>query len=460
MAHTLTGEVENTLATLSVDREGRLMAADPRLLAMERAAGGGIGSELAIPALSALVRLARTLASPVSRAVIVADGDFDVSLQVAAHLSGDGVVLSATGWRAQTASPPLQEAGLGRNAFDELENDGNWTCDQALVFLTGPRSLFDGSGEALGKAKLHTLLRFSETEDGELPILAALAEHLPFEGQPAQLRAQPNIQLTMYGGPQTDAAGQFSGFSGGLKYADRAHAVRSRARPQPDIRANSQFAERLDAALRAPLARIVGDADAIASRNDGALRQDYVTYAGDISVAARHLLGLVDDLVDMQAIEQPGFSVAKESIDMADIARRASGLLGVRAGDRGIKIDAPPLGEMLPATGDFGRTLQILVNLIGNAVRYSPAGSMVWVRTEEEGDLAAVIVADQGKGIAIADQLRIFEKFHRVDPSEPGGSGLGLFISRKLARAMGGDITVDSAPGQGARFVLTLPRAD
>ena len=100
-----------------------------------------------------------------------------------------------------------------------------------------------------------------------------------------------------------------------------------------------------------------------------------------------------------------------------------------------------------------------MVNLIGNAVRYSPQDSSVWLRTEQEGDLAAIIVADQGKGIAEEDQTRIFEKFERVDPSEPGGSGLGLFISRKLARAMGGDITLDSAPGQGARFVLTLPLA-
>ena len=97
------------------------------------------------------------------------------------------------------------------------------------------------------------------------------------------------------------------------------------------------------------------------------------------------------------------------------------------------------------------------MNLITNAIRYSPEGGQVWIRTEREGDLAAVIVADQGKGIAAGDQDRIFEKFERVDPSEPGGAGLGLYIARRLARAMGGDIAVDSAPGQGARFTFTLP---
>jgi signal transduction histidine kinase len=184
-----------------------------------------------------------------------------------------------------------------------------------------------------------------------------------------------------------------------------------------------------------------------------------VGYAGDIAAAGRHLLGLVDDLVDLQAIEGGAASIDFEIVDLADAARRAAGLLGVRASDKEVRIDAPDTDETLDARGDFRRVLQILVNLVGNAVRYSPPGSMVWIRIEDEGDLAAVIVADQGKGIAIEDQDRIFEKFERVDPSEPGGSGLGLFISRRLARLMGGDITVDSAPGMGARFVLTLPKS-
>ncbi|MCY1177426.1 Non-motile and phage-resistance protein [compost metagenome] len=187
------------------------------------------------------------------------------------------------------------------------------------------------------------------------------------------------------------------------------------------------------------------------------MRQDYADYAADIASAGRHLMGLVDDLVDLQAIERPDFVVAKEAIDLADVARRAAGLLQVRASEAKVRIDRPSLGETLAATGEFRRALQVLVNLIGNAVRYSPPDGMVWVRAEREGTVAAVIVADQGKGIALEDQARIFEKFERVDPREVGGSGLGLYIARRLARAMGGDVTVDSAPGQGARFVFTLP---
>ena len=129
----------------------------------------------------------------------------------------------------------------------------------------------------------------------------------------------------------------------------------------------------------------------------------------------------------------------------------------MRAADAGIRIDAPTATDSLPASGEFKRALQIVVNLLTNALRYTPQGGQVWMRTDREGDLVALVVADQGKGISPADQGRIFEKFERVDPNEPGGTGLGLYIARRLARAMGGDISVDSAPGQGARFTFTLP---
>ena len=227
------------------------------------------------------------------------------------------------------------------------------------------------------------------------------------------------------------------------------------AGPSPHDR--SAFGERLDQALRAPLAHIIDNAERLRAQPDGPLRRDYAGYAADIASAGRHLLALVDDLVDLQAIERPDFRPEAEPIDLADIARRAAGLLAVRAADRNVRIDGPGEDEALPATGDFTRALQIMMNLITNAIRYTPEGGQVWLRPEREGDLAAIVVADQGKGIAEADQERIFDRFERVDPTEPGGTGLGLYIARRLARFMGGDIAVDSAPGQGARFTFTLP---
>ncbi len=264
-----------------------------------------------------------------------------------------------------------------------------------------------------------------------------------------------NDSYRLAGVPLIDGSGRFAGFRGSAT-AELApqHDIGPQAPPPSDIPA---FSERLDKALRAPLDHIIRNAEAINARLEGPLTDDYATYASDIASAGRHLLGLVDDLVDLQAVERPDFAPEAEEIDLADVARRAAGLLSVRAADKNVRIDMPDDDERLPATGDFRRALQILTNLLSNAVRYSPDGGMIWIRVEQEDDLACVVVADQGKGIAPDDQDRIFAKFERVDASEPGGSGLGLYIARRLARAMGGDITVDSAPGQGARFVLALP---
>jgi len=210
-------------------------------------------------------------------------------------------------------------------------------------------------------------------------------------------------------------------------------------------------------ALRQPIGRIIANAESINGRLEGPLRADYAGYASDIADAARHLLALVEDLTDLEAIEGQGFSAIDEPIDLADLARRAAGLLAIRASDKRIRVDAPAEDEALPARGEFRRVLQILLNLIGNAISYTPEGSMIWIRLDEDDGRACVTVADQGPGIDADEQARLFRKWERLGRSGDGGSGLGLYISKRLAEAMRGDLSVDSAPGQGARFTLTLP---
>ena len=210
--------------------------------------------------------------------------------------------------------------------------------------------------------------------------------------------------------------------------------------------------------LRQPIARIIANAETIRTKLAGPLADAYSDYAADIAAAGQHLLELIEDLSDLEVVEAEEFTTAPDNIDLADVARRAVGILGVRARERGIHIDAPRHDESLPAVGEFRRVLQILLNLIGNAIRYTPEGSQIWVRLEAVADTASITVADQGQGLSEAQQAVVFEKFERLGRSGDGGSGLGLYISRKLALAMGGRLSVESAPGQGARFTLTLPR--
>lgn len=448
-----------------VDRDGRLIEADQRLHDLNARAGGAIGQPLAVPQIAALSRLAQRLGILVSRAVVAADGPDDLELWVRAEPDTADAVgsvrLHITGWRSRAAWYPAAAAEERATDFLRSEGDWLWETDSALrlTFLSlsaGTHYGFDVAA-MLGQP-LTRLFALGEGDGGAFPILGGLALQQRFDDQLATLRATGQ-RVRLAATPRTDANGAFSGFVGAVHALDDAlpSAAPASSGPVATDAATTAFALRLDQALRAPLGRIIANADSIHAQAEGPLRQDYADYAADIASAGRHLMGLVDDLVDLQAIERPDFVVAKEAIDLADVARRAAGLLQVRASEAKVRIDRPSLGETLAATGEFRRALQVLVNLIGNAVRYSPPEGMVWVRAEREGAIAAVIVADQGKGIAAEDQARIFEKFERVDPREIGGSGLGLYIARRLARAMGGDVTVDSAPGQGARFVFTLP---
>jgi signal transduction histidine kinase len=214
--------------------------------------------------------------------------------------------------------------------------------------------------------------------------------------------------------------------------------------------------------LRQPIARIIANAETIRARLAGPLRREYSEYAGTIASAGQHLSAMLDDLADLEVVETPGFVTAKEAVDLADAAARAAGILGVRAQNRDTVLEVVGAKGKSIATAEFRRVLQILINLIGNAVAYSPAGSTVRITAEvaSEGRVA-VSVADEGPGVTPDQAIRIFDKFERLgrdsDGGKDNGSGLGLFISRRLAEAMAGSLVVESAEGGGALFRLELP---
>lgn len=459
-----------TLATPRMDAlhavigaDGSLLSADPPILALQLGAGGALGGPLVVPQLAAVARLARDMNVAISRPVMAAGEGVDIDLWVRAQPGGDATVaLDILDWHERPGRGPRASAEL-----DAMAPEGGWTwqADTQMRLITLDRI---GPGPHGGIAlpppgtRLSAYFALVADAEGRMPILEALAERLPFDGQMAKVQGIEDVLLS--GAPVFDVAGRLIGYRG---TADPAalHAPFGEAEEAADtpvvapLSYSALFGRRLDRALRQPLGRIVANADTISGQLEGPLREDYAAYAADIGSAGRHLMELVDDLADLQAIDRPDFSVAREELDMADIARRTAGLLAVKAADKAIRIDAPASDEILPATGEFRRALQVMVNLVGNALRYSPGGSMVWIRLERAGSMAQVVVADQGRGIALADQERIFEKFERLGRDEAGGSGLGLYISRRLARAMDGDIRVESAPGQGARFLFTLPLA-
>ncbi len=441
-----------------VDAEGRLIEADPPLAALHVQTGGRPGGVLAIPQLVALVRLVARLQAAVSRPVAAADDGSDIDLFVHARPEGDFVAIEITDWVTRPAQSDLRPRSDGRiEDFQRASADFHWAVDAQLKLTDMSHNAAAALGSTISGLTGQPFTRLFglfDSHDGSLPMLDAVAVQSAFEGQRARLRGTDFGMLLLEGYPVFDDSNRLTGYRG---MATRLEEDEATSPVAVATLADETFGAEIGKVLKAPLDRIIANADTISTQADGPLRRGYADYATDIASAGRHLMSLVDDLIELQTIEHPNYQPERDTIDLCDLARRAAGLLQVRAADKNVRIDRPADYETLPAIGEFRRVLQILVNLIGNAVRHSPEGGMIWLRNEQEGDKAVLIVADQGTGIAQEDQERIFEKFERLHGAQSGASGLGLYISRQLARAMGGDITVDSAPGQGARFVLTLP---
>lgn len=437
---------EPAVAHAIVDRDGLLLSADPSIESLNRRGGGALDQPIVVPQLATVARLAWRLGIVVSRSVIVADDDSDLELWVRAQPEGERVRLAVSGWRETSAWRPSAPLSFAADA------EWRWETDAALrlTFVSLDAAARAGlDAFALLGRPLTALFALDGDDDGALPILDALARRRAFAEQPARVRASGQA-VVLSAEVRRDAAGEFGGLIGAGRTVEGVSAPSIEALPQ-------SFTTGLDRALRKPLARIVANADSINAQADGPISPDYADYAADIANAGRHLLDLVDDLVDLQAVERADFTVATAPIDLADVARRAAGLLGVRAAQAEVSIERPAADAVCSTRGDFRRASQIAVNMIGNALRYSPKGESVVVKAGVENGRALLVVTDRGKGIVPDDQARIFGKFERVDPSEVGGNGLGLYIARRLARAMGGDLTVDSNPGAGATFTLSLP---
>ena len=430
-----------------LDKAGRLISADPELAALQREAGGDIGKALALPQVAAVAELARRLGTSVARPALAASLEHDIDLWVRATPEGDEIALSLEGWTERAPAGPRLASLLGGGGESEAaQSRREWAADEELRLIMMSGDLAEHLGIDLAEAAgqpLTRVFRLEEDEAGEMPLISALASRRAFTGQRARSRGDDSREVTLSGEVVTGADGVFAGFRGTADTRSAGTEAIVQAR-------TSAFDNALDEALRSPLDRIIESAERIVERADGPLRSDYASYGNDIATAARHLLSVIRSMSEDPA-------QGHRAIDLAALAGEAVVMLESSAEDRGVTIHAGA-EEPLPASGEERAVIQILVNLISNAVRHSPDNGRVSLAFARTPGTASVTVSDQGPGIASADQQRIFERFERAHAKE-GGTGLGLAISRRLARSMGGDVTLDSAPGEGARFTLTLPAA-
>ena len=239
-------------------------------------------------------------------------------------------------------------------------------------------------------------------------------------------------------------------------------------------RLKSEFLATMSHEFRTPLNAIVGYAQLLEMGVLGPATPAQHAHLERLQASARHLLRLVDDVLDLAKVDAERLDVRRDTLSTGTVIGAAVNLVQPQATAKGVRlVDRGAGGPGAPFVGDEHRVRQILINLLANAVKFTPPGGQVTISCEvsREGATlatgnaprAAIRVTDTGPGVAEHHFEKIFEPFVQGDAAltrEQGGTGLGLAISRRLARLMGGDITVTSRRGEGSTFTLWLPAAD
>jgi PAS domain S-box-containing protein len=230
-------------------------------------------------------------------------------------------------------------------------------------------------------------------------------------------------------------------------------------------RAKSDFLSRASHELRTPLNAVLGFAQLIEHDSAHALPAAQMARVSHIRSAGEHLLALVDDVLDLAAIEAGSLPILLAPVNVDDVLQEVVQWLGSQAQRRNVTLHLQTSGGCVMA--DARRLRQIVANLVNNAVKFNRAGGQVWVGAQPRGqgqgrehgvDAWDITVRDDGRGLTETQQEHLFEAFHRLGAEREGieGVGLGLAIVRQLTELMDGRIEVVSAPGQGSEFRVTL----
>jgi PAS domain S-box-containing protein len=227
-------------------------------------------------------------------------------------------------------------------------------------------------------------------------------------------------------------------------------------------RLKSEFLANMSHELRTPLNAIIGFASLIREEKVGSLSADQKEYLGDILASSRHLLHLINDILDLAKIEAGKMEFRSEPVELATTIREVTDTLRGLANEKRIRI----ITELSTAVSivylDPAKLKQVLYNYLSNAIKFTPASGMVTVRTQPQAnDTFRLEVEDTGIGIAAKDMVRLFVEFQQLDGSATKkyeGTGLGLSLTKRIVEAQGGTVSVQSEPGKGSIFAAVLPR--
>ena len=358
--------------------------------------------------------------------------------------------------------------------FAELTSDWFWEQDSDLRFTWGSGVPALQSLAASGGFLGTTRWQFANPQTGQeaqswashRADLEARREFRDFRyrcvGRDGQVR-----YLSISGKPLFDSGGAFIGYRGtGNDVTDKVVAEielrRAMASAEAASRAKSEFLAMMSHELRTPLHSVIGFSELIRDQAYGLIDDSYINCAKDIRESGRHLLGIINEVLDLATLDFGSYRVAEERVPLASVVDSCVRMLAGAALRRSVRIERDEGIDGVHLWVDRRALKQICLNLFDNAVKFSPPGSVVSIRAESctNGDLE-LIVADTGIGIDAASLENVFEPFYQVDGTHRRnheGTGLGLTICRRLLALHDASIKLESAAGQGTRATVTFPR--
>jgi PAS domain S-box-containing protein len=332
--------------------------------------------------------------------------------------------------------------------------------DRILTWNRGAEALFGyGKDEVIGQ-HLSILLpteRFHELEEmrAKVQLSGALRD--------IEVRSKRKdgvmIYLSLSVSPIRDVEGKIAGF---LRIAkDITEKKRYERRLKELDKMKSDFVSNVSHELRTPLTSIKGSVDNMLDGLTGSLNEKQIRYLTRIKSNTDRLSRLINDLLDLSRIEAGRVEVRPTTLSLTALAEEIAEQVKALAAEKCIQIEVPSSDLRVTAWADRDKVMQILTNLIGNAIKFSPQNGRVNIGLERNGDdQVQISVADTGPGILPEESSKIFSKFYQVanlEKQKPKGSGLGLAISKALVELHGGKIWVESELGKGSTFYFTLP---
>jgi PAS domain S-box-containing protein len=321
---------------------------------------------------------------------------------------------------------------VGRRAREMLPGlEEHWFQMYGRVALTGQASRFESGSEAMGRWFDVFAFRVDEPAQHRVAIL--------FTDVSEYRRAELERESLL------------------------GEAQAARAEAEAANRAKADFLASMSHELRTPLNAIGGYVELLDMGIHGPLAPSQRGALARITANQRHLLTLINDILSFARLEAGHMEFDLRALSAPEVLSSVESLVAPQAEARGVAYTSEPCDPSLRLLGDAERVRQVLLNLVGNAIKFTRAGGWVVLSCAAVEGWIELRVRDNGVGIAPEEQQRIFDPFQQVgrrlsQPQE--GVGLGLAISRDLARGMAGDLTVQSAPGEGSVFTLRLPRAE